>query len=948
MPSYSNIVSAPLAAANVAGATTVITSIDDLPLTGNTIGDLIYVSSAGRLFIWSNGWYNIALVNSSPTITTNLDPFIAFEQDGTPLVLTLQASDPEGIPLIWSYSITSGSLGNTATITQVDNVFTITPSDNPANAGEFEITFTASDGVAISTLPSTFRLSFYTNWNHGYNHIGVVEDLTLPTSSFFGQGISTDGIHFIVGASGATTNTGRAYVVEAATATILRELICPAPGSNTYFGISTAVSGNYCAVGQPGNTATANGGRVYVYEVNTGNLLYTLENPNVYGTTNGDLFGKSFAISGTTLAVVAEEEDAAGGTGSGAIYVFDITDGTLLYTLENPNIYGTQASDYFGAYSTCMSGNYLVTSAIAEDNASVGSSVGVVYVFNATTGQLLYSLYAPVGYQALNAFFGRNIAIDSNTDRMVIGNSYGTKFIHVYELSTGTLLRTHGKPAVVATSNSFGYSLALDGYTIAIVDQANTSTNALWLAHTEKDSDTSSYDAIINLFDTSPANTSDPYLSGVNVSYVVMKNGILGVSQTGYSSSRGRVYIHKDVGILPNTIIQNANAYNTPASDAFGISVAASGNYAIIGARDEDDAGGTSSGKAYIYDIPSKTLLHTLDNPNAYGTSGSDYFGWSVAISGNYAIVSAYQEDSAGLSNPGKAYIFNVTTGALIHTLDNPGSAATTNNSQFGFSVSISGNYAAVSCHQDNDGATGSGKAYIFNVTTGALVHTINNPNAYDTATSDYFGRDVSIYGDYLVVGTPNEDDATGANSGKVYVFSVQSGELLYTLDNPNVYSTSAADGYGSSVKVSGKYLAVGANEKDPSGTQTTSGVVYVYDVRDGTLLYTFTNPNIFNTYTSDFFGGYLNSTSIDGNFLVVSAYGEDRTTTYTNYGAVYIYNLTNGELIAKIPNPSLSTVASGDTAAGLPVAITGKYLLAGYSNIATSGGMVRVFEANP
>ena len=50
-------------------------------------------------------------------------------------------------------------------------------------------------------------------------------------------------------------------------------------------------------------------------------------------------------------------------------------------------------------------------------------------------------------------------------------------------------------------------------------------------------------------------------------------------------------------------------------------SVAISGNSAIVGAYGEDDAGGTSSGKAYIYNVTSGALVHTLDNPNAYGTS---------------------------------------------------------------------------------------------------------------------------------------------------------------------------------------------------------------------------------------------------------------------------------------------------------------------------------------
>ena len=62
----------------------------------------------------------------------------------------------------------------------------------------------------------------------------------------------------------------------------------------------------------------------------------------------------------------------------------------------------------------------------------------------------------------------------------------------------------------------------------------------------------------------------------------------------------------------------------------------------------------------------------TLNNPNAYGTSASDLFGGSVAISGNYAIVSANSEDDAGGTQSGKVYIFDVTTGSLLHTLNNP------------------------------------------------------------------------------------------------------------------------------------------------------------------------------------------------------------------------------------------------------------------------------------
>ena len=73
--------------------------------------------------------------------------------------------------------------------------------------------------------------------------------------------------------------------------------------------------------------------------------------------------------------------------------------------------------------------------------------------------------------------------------------------------------------------------------------------------------------------------------------------------------------------------LNNPNAYGTSANDWFGEAVAISGNYAIVGAYGEGDAGGTYSGKAYIFDVTTGSLLHTLHNPNAYGTSAYDYFG---------------------------------------------------------------------------------------------------------------------------------------------------------------------------------------------------------------------------------------------------------------------------------------------------------------------------------
>ena len=121
-----------------------------------------------------------------------------------------------------------------------------------------------------------------------------------------------------------------------------------------------------------------------------------------------------------------------------------------------------------------------------------------------------------------------------------------------------------------------------------------------------------------------------------------------------FSASRVNPYL------TPSKVLNNPNAYSTSADDYFGSSVAVDGNRAVVGVSTEDDAGGTDSGKAYIFDATTGSLLRTLDNPNAYSTSADDYFGTSVAISGNRVVVGAHGEDDAGGTDSGKAYIYTL------------------------------------------------------------------------------------------------------------------------------------------------------------------------------------------------------------------------------------------------------------------------------------------------
>ena len=158
------------------GGVTTYATVAELPLTNNTNGDMAFVEETDRLYLSNdNGWFNIALINTSPTITQGGTGSYVLATDGTPTVITLTATDPEEVPLTWSYTVTSGALGTTATVSQADNVFTITPgTTDPDDAGTFEITFSVTDGTNIVNDVNTFTLAFATTIDGSESVIALI------------------------------------------------------------------------------------------------------------------------------------------------------------------------------------------------------------------------------------------------------------------------------------------------------------------------------------------------------------------------------------------------------------------------------------------------------------------------------------------------------------------------------------------------------------------------------------------------------------------------------------------------------------------------------------------------------------------------------------------------------------------------------------------------------
>ncbi len=150
-----------------ASGMTVYSTIDNLPTTGLTVGDQAYVSANQRMYISNgSGWYNVALINATPSLTLSPSGVIGLSNEGVAQTVTVTAVDSDNADASLVLSVESGGdFFKLATVSQDSSVFTITPrSEDSATAlgfdGSATLTFKASDGIAFGTSTNTFTLSF--------------------------------------------------------------------------------------------------------------------------------------------------------------------------------------------------------------------------------------------------------------------------------------------------------------------------------------------------------------------------------------------------------------------------------------------------------------------------------------------------------------------------------------------------------------------------------------------------------------------------------------------------------------------------------------------------------------------------------------------------------------------------------------------------------------------
>ncbi len=256
----------------------------------------------------------------------------------------------------------------------------------------------------------------------------------------------------------------------------------------------------------------------------------------------------------------------------------------------------------------------------------------------------------------------------------------------------------------------------------------------------------------------------------------------------------------------------------------FGHSVSMSGDYAIVGAPLDDDAG-SSSGSAYIFKREGSNWVQQAKLVASDAYAGV-HFGWSVSINGDYATVGAF--------GGSRAYVFRrdgsnwVQEASLLPSDGGPGD-------HFGVSVCINGDYVVIGASGDSDVMQGCGSAYVFK-REGSIWLEQAKLVGSDVGSYDWFGYSVSLYGDYALIGAPHIDWYPGGQpeQGSAYIFK-REGSTWTEQARLVPMNGTEDDLFGNAVALNGEYAVVGAEWAHEGLWGHSIGSAYIFR-REGSL----------------------------------------------------------------------------------------------------------------
>jgi FG-GAP repeat protein/putative Ig domain-containing protein len=688
-----------------------------------------------------------------------------------------------------------------------------------------------------------------------------------------------------------------------------------------YFGAAVAISGNTAIVGAPRNdiNGAADQGAAYIF-VRSGRTWTQEDKLKAPTGAAGDFFGGSVAISGNTAIVGAYLNDIEGidFANQGSVYIFTRSAG--VWTQQDKLMASDGAANDLFGFSVAIDGDTAIVGAPLAD-AGVNVNQGAVYIFTRGGGEVFSETAKLTAPNAAGGdLFGVSVAIDAET--VVIGASGRTErgeaaagAAYVFALSGGAWTAQQKLlPDISAADNFFGAAVAVSGDTALIGsfgDDIGANTNQGAAVVFVRSGSTWTKQEKLTAADGS---AEDKFGMSVALSGDTAVIGAIGDDVNG--ADQGSAYVFSRTGVAWS---QQPRLLDTLGGkdDKFGAPVAISCDTVLIGASFDDIDGNANQGSASAFVI-CQGLAEQQKLTAAYGAE-DDYFGDSVAISGDTVIVGAPENDIGGNADQGSANIF-IRSGATWTHQQRLTAADGAANDDFGNSVAISGDTVVVGAIFDDPGGNSEqGSAYVF-VRNGPTWTQQQKLTASDGAQGDHFSE-VAISGDTLVVGAFLHDIDGNQNQGAAYVFTRNG--ATWTQQQKLIASDGAGvDFFASSVAISGDTVVIGADSDDIGGN-ADQGSVYVF-TRSGATWTQQEKLTASGGAADDHFGG---SVAICGDTIVAGAthYG-----IYPNasQGWAYIFE-RSGATWTQQQRLTASDIAA-NSIFGISVAISGDTVVVG------------------
>lgn len=290
--------------------------------------------------------------------------------------------------------------------------------------------------------------------------------------------------------------------------------------------------------------------------------------------------------------------------------------------------------------------------------------------------------------------------------------------------------------------------------------------------------------------------------------------GIESDDQMGSYAGAARVYARTNGAW---TLQQVLLAYDGHSMDFFGRTVALSGDTAVVGSP-----GSGSTGAAYVYTRSGATWTlqsKLLPSNNAQGTS----FGNAVAIDADTVVVGGPLVDDAALgSNCGAVYVYTRSNGAWSLP-DKLLASLSSTDDMVGTSVAVSGATVFAGAPMDDDLGVDAGASYAF--TRSGAQWSEAKLKASDGGAGDGFGAALAAQGGALLVGSPGDDDL-GLDAGAAYVFT-NAGGAYAEVQKLRASDGQAGDAFGADLGLSATGAVIGARFDDDLGA--SAGAAYVF-----------------------------------------------------------------------------------------------------------------------